>query len=129
MDRVEELLKTLTYGHPKIEALMEELDDFFKNHETAGSRVIIFTEFRESALEIVQCIEKANDNRKPHIFIGQSKEKKFDVENFGKKKQKGQTKKKKDERPSTRSSSENAQMTGMSQKLQKEIIKNLKRCV
>lgn len=130
MDRVEELLKTLTYGHPKIEALMEELDDFFKNHETAGSRVIIFTEFRESALEIVQCIEKANDNRKPHIFIGQSKEKeKFDVENFGKKKQKGQTKKKKDERPSTRSSSENAQMTGMSQKLQKEIIKKFKKGV
>ncbi|KHC49874.1 ATP-dependent DNA helicase MPH1 [Candida albicans P60002] len=130
MDRVEELSKTLTYGHPKIEALMEELDDFFKNHETAGSRVIIFTEFRESALEIVQCIEKANDNRKPHIFIGQSKEKeKFDVENFGKKKQKGQTKKKKDERPSTRSSSENAQMTGMSQKLQKEIIKKFKKGV
>lgn len=130
MDRVEELLKTLTYGHPKIEALMEELDDFFKNHETADSRVIIFTEFRESALEIVQCIEKANDNRKPHIFIGQSKEKeKFDVENFGKKKQKGQTKKKKDERPSTRSSSENAQMTGMSQKLQKEIIKKFKKGV
>ena len=130
MDRVEELLKTLTYGHPKIEALMEELDDFFKNHETADSRVIIFTEFRESALEIVQCIEKANDNRKPHIFIGQSKEKeKFDVENFGKKKRKGQTKKKKDERPSTRSSSENAQMTGMSQKLQKEIIKKFKKGV
>ena len=61
-------------------------------------------------------------------LVSQKKEK-FDVENFGKKKQKGQTKKKKDERPSTRSSSENAQMTGMSQKLQKEIIKNLKRCV
>lgn len=130
MERTEELLKSLTYGHPKIEALMEELDDFFKNHETAGSKVIIFTEFRESALEIVQCIEKASDNRKPHIFIGQSKEReKFDVENFGKKKQKGQTKKKKDERPSTRSSSENAQMTGMSQKLQKEIIKKFKQGV
>ena len=108
---------------------MEELDDFFKNHETAGSRVIIFTEFRESALEIVQCIEKANDNRKPHIFIGQSKEKeKFDVENFGRKTERS-NKEEKDERPSTRSSSENAQMTGMSQNCKRKLSKNLKRCV
>ena len=58
MDRVEELLKTLTYGHPKIEALMEELDDFFKNHETAGSRVIIFTEFRESAWKLFNVLKR-----------------------------------------------------------------------
>lgn len=102
---------------------------FFEHHQTADSKVIIFTEFRGSALEIVQSIEKAGDNRKPHIFIGQAKEKeKFDVENFGKKKskQKGGKKPKNDERPSGRTSSEAAQISGMNQKVQKEVIKKFK---
>ncbi|EMG47070.1 MPH1 ATP-dependent DNA helicase MPH1 [Candida maltosa Xu316] len=130
MDKAEKMIEEMEYSHPKIETIVEELDDFFNHHQTADSKVIIFTEFRDSALEIVQTIEKASSKGKPHIFIGQAKEKeKFDEVNFGKKKVKGQKKSKNkeaDERPSTRSSSENAQLNGMSQKVQKEIIKKFK---
>ena len=108
---------------------MEELDDFFKNHETAGSRVIIFTEFVNLPWKLFNVLKRQMiiENR---IFslVSQRKEK-FDVENFGKKKQKGQTKKKKDERPSTRSSSENAQMTGMSQNCKGNYQKFKKVCL
>lgn len=129
LEKVPKMIEDCEYSHPKIEALMNELSDFFEHHQTADSKVIIFTEFRGSALEIVQSIEKAGDNRKPHIFIGQAKEKeKFDVENFGKKKpkQKGGKKPKNDERPSGRTSSEAAQISGMNQKVQKEVIKKFK---
>ncbi|KAI5953053.1 MPH1 [Candida theae] len=126
----EDAISSQAFSHPKIEALMEELEDFFKEKSSdASSRVIIFTEFRESALEIVKSIEKAGNSFKPHIFIGQAKEKeKFDVENFGKKKGAKNKKPKKegDERDSSRTSSENAQIGGMNQKLQKEIIKKFK---
>ncbi|KAI5962847.1 MPH1 [Candida margitis] len=125
----EHTLSSQAYSHPKIEALMEELEDFFQEkHDDASSRVIIFTEFRESALEIVKSIEKAGDEFKPHIFIGQAKEKeKFDVENFGNKKGTKKKSKKDDHaRDSSRTSSENAQISGMNQKLQKEIIKKFK---
>ncbi|CAK9441188.1 uncharacterized protein LODBEIA_P50570 [Lodderomyces beijingensis] len=119
------------YSHPKIEAVMEELDDFFSEKKDSSSRVIIFTEYRESALEIVSTIEKADSGIKPHIFIGQAKEKdKFDEENYGKKKganNKRKSKRLDDElRSNSRSSSENAQVTGMNQKLQKQIIKQFK---
>jgi ATP-dependent DNA helicase MPH1 len=133
MKRAEEFLKdTNVVSHPKIEALMEELDDFFTTNTNPDSKVIIFTEFRESALEIVQSIERAGDKLKPHIFIGQSKEKdKFDEVKFAQK----YSKKKKakvakydvpQNIPSTRTSSEDAQIKGMNQKLQKEIIKKFK---
>ncbi|KAG2735656.1 hypothetical protein G9P44_001870 [Scheffersomyces stipitis] len=113
------------FSHPKIEAMMEELDEFFTINNATDSKVIIFTEFRESALEIVRFIEKVGKNLKPHIFIGQAKEKdKFDESNFGKKsKGKRVGKKQQDD---SKSSSENAQINGMNQKLQKEIIKNFK---
>ncbi|CAL1215093.1 unnamed protein product [Candida parapsilosis] len=126
----ENAILSQAFSHPKIEALMEELEDFFQEKcDDDSSRVIIFTEFRESALEIVKSIEKEGKQFKPHIFIGQAKEKeKFDVENFGQKK--GAKKKSKkdvnDERDSLRTSSENAQISGMNQKLQKEIIKKFK---
>ena len=129
----EKVISNQAYSHPKIEALMEELEDFFQAKDTSSSRVIIFTEFRESALEIVKAIENANNGSKPHIFIGQAKEKdKFDEENFGKKKKnlkgkqgKGKNKEEED-RVAARSSSEKAQISGMNQKLQKEIIRQFK---
>lgn len=123
----ENAISSQEFSHPKIEALMEELEDFFhEKSDDASSRVIIFTEFRESALEIVKSIEKASQSFKPHIFIGQAKEKeKFEVENFGKKKgTKKKSKKEDNGRDSLRTSSENAQISGMNQKLQKEIIKS-----
>ncbi|KAI5949906.1 MPH1 [Candida jiufengensis] len=128
IEKRDTILKDGAYSHPKIEALMEELEDFFKDREDPSSRVIVFTEYRESALEIVKSIEKVGGNLKPHIFIGQAKEKeKFDEDNYGKKKG---TKKKKDKdenRDTTRTSSENAQISGMNQKLQKETIKQFKK--
>ncbi|KAK6455100.1 ATP-dependent DNA helicase MPH1 [Scheffersomyces xylosifermentans] len=118
------------FSHPKIEALMEELDEFFTINNASDSKVIIFTEFRDSALEIVQSIESVGQKLKPHIFIGQSKEKdKFDDTAYqmkGTAKKGGKKKAEKDSRPSTRSSSEDAQINGMNQKLQKEIIKKFK---
>ncbi|EGW35611.1 uncharacterized protein SPAPADRAFT_48591 [Spathaspora passalidarum NRRL Y-27907] len=129
LKRSDEVLKGKGYSHPKIETLMDELTDFFADGVSSDSRVIIFTEYRESALEIVQCIERTETNLKPHIFIGQSKEKeRFDET---KSKTKGKSKKRAhdgddDVRDSTRTSSEDAQIKGMNQKLQKEIIKKFK---
>lgn len=132
-------------GHPKLEVLIEKLQEFFEErNEGAGgdSKVIIFTEFRESALDIVRCIENLKiDSLRPHIFIGQSKEKeKFDEANFlqkGKKKKKDAApkarKKKKDEEEdgedlaTAKTSSEAAQLSGMNQKRQKELIKDFKK--
>ncbi|GMM34970.1 3'-5' DNA helicase [Saccharomycopsis crataegensis] len=146
-------------GHPKLEILVEELTEFFKDSKkfnNDNSRVIIFTEMRESALEIVKAVDSVGDPEllKPHIFIGQAKEKeKFDDVGFreknkpkgrGRKKKADQDKvekektekqkakesaktKEKAERESRRTgSSESAQINGMSQKQQKQLIKEFK---
>lgn len=121
-------------GHQKLEVIIFELTSFFENSQNTDSRVIIFTEFRESALDIVRALERQGDHLKPHIFIGQAKEKeKFDEVKFlkkGKKSKKQETapapqKENDPERPS--SSSERAQISGMNQKMQKELIKNFKK--
>lgn len=119
-------------GHPKLEIVIDQIKEFFDNN-TSDSKVIIFTEFRESALDIVNILEKSGDNIKPHIFIGQAKEReKFDEEKFlskGRKKAKTASRKgsSKDENATkARTSSEDAQMKGMNQKLQKELIKKFK---
>ncbi|ODV63016.1 3'-5' DNA helicase, partial [Ascoidea rubescens DSM 1968] len=140
-------------GHPKLINLVDQLKFFFNDPKTnSNSRVIIFTELRESALEIVKAIENHNIKNllKPHIFIGQSKEKeKFDEDSFREKaKPKGRKKKakanietekiekqkkieeekllkkkQKQERSTTRvGSSEDAQLNGMNQKMQKQLI-------
>ncbi|RLV90703.1 ATP-dependent DNA helicase MPH1 [Spathaspora sp. JA1] len=114
LERSQEMIKS-GYSHPKIEALMDELGEFFQE-SSDDSRVIIFTEYRESALEIVQCIER-NTSFKPHIFIGQAKEKNSTD---------GKSKTKKNSDGPTRTSSEDAQIKGMNQKLQKQIIKDFK---
>lgn len=121
-------------GHPKLEVVISELDGFFQNTSHKDSRVIIFTEFRELALDIVRAIEQQDSNLKPHIFIGQAKEKeKFDEEKFmskgKKKKAKSDSKASSPELPSSShrpTSSEEAQMTGMNQKVQKELIRKFK---
>lgn len=136
--------------HPKLEKMQIELLDFFDEKPT--SRVIVFTELRESALEIVQFLSRTiGDKCKPHIFIGQSKAKEpFDEEEFklkNTKKGKGKAnkeaylekvqalelekeRKKKEEaerRAASRTgTSEEAQAQGMTQKMQKEVIKKFK---
>lgn len=104
-------------GHPKLGVIVTELTKFFA--VPTSSRCIIFTEFRELALEIVRTLEQQrNANLRPHIFIGQAKEKeKFDEEKLMARKPK----------PADLTSSESAQVKGMTQKLQKELIKKFKR--
>ncbi|CAH2352601.1 ATP-dependent DNA helicase Mph1p [[Candida] railenensis] len=120
-------------GHPKLEVIVSQLTDFFGDPNNSGSRCIIFTEFRESALTIVKTLENQhNEHLKPHIFIGQAKEKeKFDEVKFMSKSKKKNTetkkgKKKDDDDGVDRTSSEDAQMKGMNQKIQKEVIHNFK---
>lgn len=143
------------FSHMKFRYLVNELISFFSsernNSSLSSSSCIIFTEFRESALEIVRVLGNANktldrDRIRPHIFIGQSKEKdKFDQQTYldkikPKRKKKGSPeieekkstgiKGKKSDlsgRPADRiGSSENAQLKGMNQKVQKELIENFK---
>lgn len=119
-------------GHPKLDVVMSELSRFY-GESTGDSKVIIFTEFRESALDIVKAIENSGDeNLKPHIFIGQAKEReKFDETKFlqkGKKKNKKAKEKEKEKSTpdGSRTSSEDAQLKGMNQKMQKQLIKDFK---
>lgn len=127
----EQLINDPTFlGHPKLEILISELSEFYRDPQTSrDSRVIIFTEFRESALDIVSSIERIGGPLKSHIFIGQAKEKeKFDETKLQKKGAKKKEKKADttDNRTSTRTSSEDAQLKGMNQKMQKELIKKFK---
>lgn len=138
LKETERILNMERYSHPKMEVLMEELEEFFTINNNSDSRVIIFTEFRESALEIVQLIEKSAEEAssgvihdlKPHIFIGQSKEKeKFDEAKYLSKLKRPKKAKSSDveePRNTNRTSSEDAQTKGMNQKLQKQIIKQFK---
>lgn len=116
--------------HPKLEVLMNELAVFGEHCDALGSRAIIFTEFRLSALDIVNAIEKFGHGLKPHIFIGQAKEKeKFDEDAYlskGKSKKKKTESKSRDSSLVARSTSEVAQAKGMSQKVQKEIVKKFR---
>lgn len=123
-------------GHGKLEITIDELENFFKFLKNSDSRVIIFTEFRESALDIVRALDNQKLLMKAHIFIGQAKEKeKFDEDKFmkkGKKKKKGKGKDDKEEKEPPKlnrplSSSEQAQMNGMNQKMQKDLIKKFKK--
>lgn len=122
-------------AHPKLDVVLSEVKEFFDHVATPSSRVIIFTEFRESALDIVTALERLLSAFKPHIFIGQAKEKdKFDEEKFlakGKKKKKADSDDPpaKKSRKNPQSSSEEAQMNGMSQKMQKDLIKKFKQGV
>ena len=138
-------------GHGKLERVREELENFFLDSDPT-SRIIIFTELRESALEIVKCVDAMNNrNIRPHIFIGQARGKEgFDEVAFTRKhKAKGRKKvdrenrkaeqaemdaKKKDKRELEKlqrsarrtASSEEAQINGMNQKQQKDVIKRFK---
>ncbi|ODQ79825.1 hypothetical protein BABINDRAFT_161513 [Babjeviella inositovora NRRL Y-12698] len=169
--RCEELVETPMFmGHPKLDHTIDELMGFFKQ-ALPDSKVIIFTEFRESALDIVRAIELVGrnaeavtralgtplesaiqDDLRSHIFIGQAPEKdKFDEAKYLEKKKKSSKKlkhfnpdeelgdevapkpkrapKKKDSDNRSMSrleSSYDANLKGMSQKMQKELIRKFK---
>lgn len=107
-------VKSTDISHPKIEILIDYIKNFFKTSTYETSKIIIFTEYRESALEIVTTIESLNDkDLAPHIFIGQAPESNSGVD-----------------MPSSpnskKSSSEDAKLKGMNQKVQKQLIKDFK---
>ncbi|ODV96078.1 hypothetical protein PACTADRAFT_49494 [Pachysolen tannophilus NRRL Y-2460] len=161
LTRCEEMIEEDKDGllsHPKFDYMIQELSSFYEEGDKTDSKVIIFTEFRQSALEITTVIENYNINHKstlktelkPHIFIGQAREKdRFDEAAFREKakpKKKGRKtlaqlnvetskssiKKKKmiDYRKASRaSSSEAAQEQGMNQQQQKELISDFKKGV
>ncbi|KAL6926775.1 hypothetical protein ACO0SA_004881 [Hanseniaspora valbyensis] len=143
--------------HPKFDKLLEELYDFFEENCQNDSKVIIFSSFRDVALEIIKTIDAQNDSSEgsvtlsPHIFIGQSSGKKaFDPETFilenSTKRTSGFTKKQremklkqieeikkaekeilKERREDSRvQSSEEAQISGMTQPQQKKVIEDFK---
>lgn len=143
LQKCENLLGNPSFlGHRKLEITIDELDRFFRNTVNADSRVIIFTEFRESALDIVRALENLQSMSRPHIFIGQAKEReKFNEEKFLQRKKKSKknddvsddsqkVKRGKLDVPSSlerpMSSSEHAQVNGMNQKTQKELLKKFK---
>lgn len=100
-------------SHPKIVTLIDYLENFLETTTYDNSKVIIFTEFRDSALEIVKSIEKLNkDQLRPHIFIGQASESSDKSSNSNKGR--------------IRTSSEDAKLKGMNQKVQKQLIKDFK---
>lgn len=60
-------------GHPKLDETLNAVTSHLETLESATrGRVIVFTTFRESALEIYQILEAASPLVKPHLFIGQS---------------------------------------------------------
>lgn len=59
-------------GHPKLLHLIEIMDGFFDNEQNnKSSRVIIFTDYRNSASEIFRVLKQQCNNVRPHIFVGQ----------------------------------------------------------
>lgn len=107
-------------SHPKIEALIEYTNDFYLSRPNFNdSKIIIFTEYRDSALEIVNNIEQLHNRQlNPHIFIGQAPESGNDGLSLDSK-DKGKNN-------PTRTSSEDAKLKGMNQKVQKQLIKDFK---
>ncbi|KAM9936771.1 hypothetical protein OXX80_003690 [Metschnikowia pulcherrima] len=109
-------------GHEKLDIVVSEVKSFFSTTQNTDSRVIIFSEFRQAALDIVRALEHSDSDLKPHIFIGQAKDTKSEEAKLMGTKKKG----KKDLADTDQTSSEMAQLTGMSQKLQKETIRKFK---
>lgn len=138
-------------GHEKLHRAREELIEFFQDCQPT-SRVIIFTELRESALEIVKCIDMLGTSTlRPHIFIGQARGKEgFDDGEYAMKhkpkgrkkadrlkrleqeqlleeeKKKEKERKRLDRAASRTGTSEEAQVSGMNQKQQKEVLRKFK---
>lgn len=59
-------------GHPKLEEMVDIVNDFFLKESRKDSRAIIFAEYRESAAEIVRVLEYYCPVAKANLFIGQA---------------------------------------------------------
>ncbi|KAF4123949.1 ATP-dependent DNA helicase MPH1 [Geosmithia morbida] len=72
MTSIEKWLRTDGFvGHPKLTALTDHvLNHFMDSGE--GTRVIVFSEYRDSAEDIVRTLNKHRPLVKPSIFVGQA---------------------------------------------------------
>lgn len=74
MDRIAGWLKTDGFvGHPKLTALADcVLNHFMDRGEGSATRVIVFSEYRDSAEDIVRMLNKHKPLIKASVFVGQA---------------------------------------------------------
>ncbi|KAM5355878.1 hypothetical protein ACJ41O_002524 [Fusarium nematophilum] len=74
MDKISKWLRTEGFvGHPKLTALADcVLNHFMDNGEGSATRVIVFSEYRDSAEEIVRMLNTHRPLIKASIFVGQA---------------------------------------------------------
>ncbi|KAK7425656.1 3'-5' DNA helicase [Neonectria magnoliae] len=74
MDRISKWLKTDGFvGHPKLTALADTvLNHFMDRGEESATRVIVFSEYRDSAEDIVRMLNAHRPLIKASIFVGQA---------------------------------------------------------
>lgn len=74
MDRVSKWLRTDGFvGHPKLTALADTVLNHFMDHgEESATRVIVFSEYRDSAEDIVRMLNTHQPLIKASVFVGQA---------------------------------------------------------
>lgn len=74
MDKIAMWLRTDGFvGHPKLTALADcVLNHFMDKGEASGTRVIVFSEYRDSAEDIVRMFNKHRPLIKASVFVGQA---------------------------------------------------------
>ncbi|CAM1506897.1 Fc.00g065380.m01.CDS01 [Cosmosporella sp. VM-42] len=74
MDRISKWFRTDGFvGHPKLTALADcVLNHFMDKGEASATRVIVFSEYRDSAEDIVRMLNKHRPLIKATIFVGQA---------------------------------------------------------
>ncbi|KAM0343892.1 hypothetical protein ACHAPU_008161 [Fusarium lateritium] len=74
MDRISKWLRTDGFvGHPKLTALADTiLNHFMDQGENSATRVIVFSEYRDSAEDIVRMLNKHRPLIKASVFVGQA---------------------------------------------------------
>ncbi|GKT98731.1 fanconi anemia group m protein [Fusarium langsethiae] len=74
MDRISKWLRTDGFvGHPKLTALADTvLNHFMDNAANPATRVIVFSEYRDSAEDIVRMLNKHRPLIKASVFVGQA---------------------------------------------------------
>jgi ATP-dependent DNA helicase MPH1 len=74
MDKISKWLRTDGFvGHPKLTALADTvLNHFMDNAENSATRVIVFSEYRDSAEDIVRMLNSHRPLIKASVFVGQA---------------------------------------------------------
>lgn len=117
--RCEQLIQDDNFiGHAKLGHVVQIINDFFE-HDSTTSRVIIFTDYRTSASEILRVLTRDCANAKPHIFVGQQNS---DANKKGKKSKKDATAENEDA-----VEEDDHSTAGMKQNVQQEVIEDFKK--